>query len=454
MSVPFDAVGDARVIVHGIGRTEDLAFNADGSRLAIADFSNDEIVLFDVDVDAAASRVRLTHGFRLASTDLASPHGVAFVGERHVAVANRGGGVRLFEVPDVLDGSVRKVDAIAELSDDSDAGSTPGSVAVRQIGQTSYELLVCHNYTHVVSRQRVDLGEPVTSTELRPLLRRWMDIPDGVAFSPDSRWIAVSNHNMNAVLLYRYDDELGPESDPVGIARGVAYPHGLAFGPDGSTLFTADAGSRYAHVHRVKDGEWAGVHLPIASTRVVDEAAFQAGRHNAAEGGPKGIALHPTSPIVAVTCEEVPLTFVEVDVLESSANVAHAQVEVDLAIHAGVVSQREELARVWRDATAIAGHRDDLLTEVESLASQVRDLRWRADTAEANVAHYSSHYDGRTRQVEELRERLADARAAAKAAERQLARLRRSRSWRWTRSLRRLEQRRRRLRGSEPPVIE
>ena len=43
--------------------------------------------------------------------------------------------------------------------------------------------------------------------------------------------------------------------------------------------------------------------------RVLDEDTFQRGRHNPAEGGPKGIDVDVRSRVLAATCEEMPLAF-------------------------------------------------------------------------------------------------------------------------------------------------
>jgi hypothetical protein len=43
----------------------------------------------------------------------------------------------------------------------------------------------------------------------------------------------------------------------------------------------------------------------------MSEEAFLHGRHNAQEGGPKGIDIDKTSEVIVTTCESQPLAFFE-----------------------------------------------------------------------------------------------------------------------------------------------
>lgn len=427
MALECEVLGTARRVLASISRTEDVAFSPDGATLAIADFGQDEIAFFTLELPSDGP-VRLTDGVRLACPELAAPHGLTFIGNDHVVVASREGAVALFEVPRQFDGESHKVDhPVAMLGDGPTGFTSPGSVAARSLGAERFDVLVCYNYAHVVTRYELDLADGVMQGQERPAVQKWMDIPDGVCFSADGQWLAVSNHNMNAVLLYRNDELLGPASDPDGIARGVAYPHGLFFSPDGSALFVADAGTPYVHVYRRGAAGWNGVHFPVASTRVIDDVRFHAGRAhpdgiNTQEGGPKGIDLHPTAPLVAITCEEQVLSFATVEELsaDDAEALASAQVELDLELHRSARAERQERDRL----------RDEL-----------RDLHVDAGRQLSESAQT----------IETVRQELAAARRAAKAEvaslERRIDKIHTSRSWRWSTPLRRLGRMRRVVRG-------
>src|SRR5690606_6035906 len=94
--------------------------------------------------------------------------------------------------------------------------------------------------------------------------------------------------------------------DPDATLRGILYPHGLRFSPDGGLLFAADAGAPFVHVYRNDGAAWRGDLYPVASLRVIDDASYNRGRANPQEGGPKGLDLSPDGSVLVVTCEEVP----------------------------------------------------------------------------------------------------------------------------------------------------
>jgi DNA-binding beta-propeller fold protein YncE len=140
-------------------------------------------------------------------------------------------------------------------------------------------------------------------------LRRWLDVPDGVTVSGDGRWLALSNHHRHGVLMYDRSYGVDEQSNPIAILRGVLYPHGLCFTPDGEHLLVADGGTPYVHVFSRTDELWTGVRYPSASVRVKDDANFQAARTGPDEGGPKGIDLDGSGRVLAVTSEHQTLAF-------------------------------------------------------------------------------------------------------------------------------------------------
>jgi DNA-binding beta-propeller fold protein YncE len=141
------------------------------------------------------------------------------------------------------------------------------------------------------------------------LLRKWLNIPDGVIFSADRKWLAVSNHNTHGVFIYENAVSLDAQSDPVGILRQVYYPHGLCFSPDGRLLFVADAGSPHLLVYASDACEWRGVRNPVGTFRIMDDATFARGHTNLQEGGPKGIDIREDAGVLVATSEFQPLAF-------------------------------------------------------------------------------------------------------------------------------------------------
>jgi hypothetical protein len=301
--IAFDASPDVRSALGALGRTEDVRFSPSGRRLALAGFRNDRIAVADLEVTGAT--VVITRLRELASSSLRHPHGVDFLDEETLVVGNRKGGVVLLRLPGVV--SDDRVEWIDQLGPAVQAAADgPGSVRVD--GRRT--ALVCNNWVNTVTRHTaegdggLDAGEAV--------LRKWLDLPDGLAVSNDDRWLATSNHNTHSVLIHSYPPA-DPEAEPAAVLRGVLYPHGACFGHGDEYLLVADAGRPLVLVFRASSRGWPGGAYPDAAIRVMDGETFARGHHNPQEGGPKGIDLHPRVNVLAVTAESMPLAFFDLD---------------------------------------------------------------------------------------------------------------------------------------------
>lgn len=322
LPLTYSATPQVQEVIDSIGRLEDVRFSPDLQRLAIAGFGQNKIVMVDVDIHRAAGgkQVFLRAATVLTSADLKEPHGLDFIDAQTLAVANRGGSVCLLELParaDTTAGGQRQVTSSAVASDP--LLDAPGSVAACTVDQDYSELLVCNNHGHTVSRHQVarDSGALVGKGEV--LLQKWLDVPDGISMSQSRRWIAVSNHKLNVVMLYRSTPELHPEADPTAILLGVHYPHGLRITEDDRYILVADAGAPLVHIYARHAADWQGLHYPIHSLRVMDDATFQFGRYNLEEGGPKGLDLHAATGILVTSCATQPLVFFDIEQVVGSA---------------------------------------------------------------------------------------------------------------------------------------
>jgi hypothetical protein len=304
--IGFDAPPSVRDALAALGRTEDVRFSPSGKRLAIACFTSGHIAVAGVRITVSESRpeIAVTSLDMLASTELSEPHGVDFVDEDTLVVANRSGGLGVFRIPPGGTGELTKTYPVDGEIDG--LFQAPGSVAARSLGDGRHEVLVCNNSGNTLTRHTLDASGALVGGEV--VLRKWLDVPDGLALSDDGRWLAVSNHNAHGVFLYA-GSKLGEEADPVGILSGIHYPHGLRFGAGASYLAVADAGAPHVHVFLPDEGDWAGVRHPAATITVMDDETFDQARHNPQEGGPKGLDVDLRSNVVAVTSECVPLAF-------------------------------------------------------------------------------------------------------------------------------------------------
>jgi len=304
-----EAVKDA---LARIGRTEDVAFSPSGDRVAIAALVENLVLLVDVDTDPddAGAPIRLAGAVEIRSAALNRPHGLTWLADGHLIVANREGAVVVFEVP--ADGRQQDrliLDPMLTIGYPNEPVVTPGSLSVFNVGAGLFELLVCNNYVHTVSRHLVDARAGIALVSTDVLLSGGIDVPDGVAHSPSGQWVAVSNHYDHCVNLYRNTAELGRTPAPCGLLTGLQYAHGLRFSADETALVVADSGAPFIHLFRAENGDWEGERAPALSFRVMTEGEFESARDNPEEGGPKGLDLSPDGRLLAVTCTQLPLAF-------------------------------------------------------------------------------------------------------------------------------------------------
>ena len=316
----------AREALERIGRTEDIRFSPSNNRIAIAGYAHASCFILDVVIDRRSDRpvVRINDYVELRSPDgLKAPHGFDFLDEETLVVANREGLVSIFDISGRQQGErvmTRAPKRVLGRAGLFSSIHSPGSVAVVKTGGETAELLVCHNYKHRVSRHPVSFaGGTIRPQAGAIVIERGLLVPDGVAVSPDQRWIAVSSHLSRCVMIYDRTIGLDRNKEPDGRAFGVSYPHGLRFAPDGRSLYVADAGAPLMGRFESADGNWAGPRDAVDLFRVLDDETFAKGRSNIEEGGPKGLDLDITGAVMAVTCEEQALAFFHVPEMAGAA---------------------------------------------------------------------------------------------------------------------------------------
>lgn len=320
--IEWTASPRAEAVLAALGRTEDVAFSPSHRRLAVAGFHADRIAVFAIAIDrtAGAGKVTLGEVVEIHAPTLRKPHGVSFIDEGTVAVANRNGSVQVFAVPSPCVGPPPAAwPTLTIVGGPASPVHTPGSVSAFALDDDTLELLVCNNYANTVTQHLLDRRNGLAITSERILLQRGLDVPDGICVSPDGRWIAVSNHNTQSVLVYERTPALNAGSRHDGILRNVLCPHGLRFTADGQHLLVADAAARFVNVYRRDGSSWHGTRDPVRLFPVLDEATFARGRHNPQEGGPKGIDVDADMGVLVATCESQTLAFFDLSVVLSEA---------------------------------------------------------------------------------------------------------------------------------------
>jgi hypothetical protein len=186
---------------------------------------------------------------------------------------------------------------------------SPGSVAVVDKGRFGYQMLVCLNYSKRIAQQKIFTGfGGHRAYRKRIALKRGLAIPDGISVCARSKGIAISNHDEHAIRVFPSYRRIRKNSAPSGRLMGTAFPHGVRFTQDGRGVLAADAGAPLVHYWRDDTAEWRGDHRPTESFKIMDDATFFAGRHNAQEGGPKGLDIHPSGDFLVLTSEQIGFT--------------------------------------------------------------------------------------------------------------------------------------------------
>ncbi len=252
----------------------------------------------------------LSQAVRLTSPELTDPHGLTFLDDHHLVVGNRSGHLVIYRLGEDHNGLPHSLAPLKIIpSGEGLLLHGPGSLDARVLSPDCYELLVCSNWSDSVGRFLLDITDGISVLGEELLLRRWIDLPDGINIAPQGRWLATSSHYTQSVHLHDAHERISPHTDPQGVLRGLTYPHGVRFSHDGKFILVADAGAPYVHIYHRPDGDWRGIHDPILSALTMEESLFRRGQINPQEGGPKGLAIDPSSRVLVTCCKLQPLAF-------------------------------------------------------------------------------------------------------------------------------------------------
>ena len=317
--IEYSAPQHVRDVISSLGRTEDVRFSPNNRRLAVAEFFKNKVAIFDISITTSGNskHITLTSAHEISSSHLNLPHGLDFIDDEKIIVANRGGHPCIFDLSSDTLGST-EMTPLAIIR--SDKIAIPGSVGVVKKRPGLYEALICNNVGNNVTRHLIDLRAGCSTTNNEVLFKKRIDVPDGICLSKEMQWIAVSNHCAHNVLLYENTPSLNESSDPDGILRCANYPHGLRFTSDGRFILVADGDLPYVHIYEKDDAGWRGVRNPLSSFRVLNDEDYLRGRDGVpGEGGPKGIDIDDATNIFVTTCQEQPLAFFDLSAVLESA---------------------------------------------------------------------------------------------------------------------------------------
>jgi hypothetical protein len=341
--IAYSASEHVREMIAMMGRTEDVKFSPNNKRLALAGYARNRVFLFDISISSSSAppEILLARIIEISSPVIRRPHGVDFIDDDTIIVASRKGNVSIIRIPDgELDEGHYDLNPIEVILQDSGL-DTPGSLCVVRKDDERGEVLVCNNRGSSVTTHLLEGNPCYSANSHKILLKKWLDVPDGVSASPDQNWIAISNHHAHSVFLYERALSPGAESDPDGILRGVQYPHGVRFTADGQFVVVASAGTPYVQVYKAKGPAWRSVQIPFRSIRVLSDEEFWRGRSNPQEGGPKGLDVSSTMDVLVTTNEVVPLAFYDLGLVTGSYRGKDARVDYQASEQEALAIQHE-----------------------------------------------------------------------------------------------------------------
>jgi len=295
-------------------RTEDLGLSPDGRWLAVANYALDGITLFSIDTaftnGAEPPRLTLNNFWQLKSSTLSEPHGLDFLDNTTLVVANRTGSIDIFDLPSRPPlGQAFNTQPVKSITRARKGEwlTNPGSVCALKLGGGRIQILSLSNYQNYITSHTISHFGPFRRTHNQIILSEGIDIPDGIAVSDDRKFIAVSNHVTHEVFIYAYQGPKATLDPPCAVLKNVVYPHGLRFCDGHSKLIVTSAGSPHVHLYDCVNAPWAGNFKPVNTFKVLDDETFKAGADNTQEGGPKGLEITRDEKLLLVTNELMPL---------------------------------------------------------------------------------------------------------------------------------------------------
>ncbi|MGH7994268.1 MAG: beta-propeller fold lactonase family protein, partial [Limisphaerales bacterium] len=286
-------------------RFEGVAFSPSGDVLSVATADTKTVYLFRRNANGLLEDTPYCD-IGGPESGLSYPHDVAFTrwGDTELlAVGQRGGAIALYE-KNQANGNYGPEPAFEIRGSKTKLDYSDGVAFV----PPHDEYIAACNLEHCsITFYRRDMGSAV-GFELEPALEidhLSLVHPDGLAFSPCGRWLAVANHGNHTVSIFQGRKrnnpgeklEYGPAPVTIIEDPGLRHPHSVAFTPETYHLVVTPAGANYFCVYepaRHKYGlQWS--QSPVLQITFGPDDIFKEVNVNTQEGGPKGIAIHSSS---------------------------------------------------------------------------------------------------------------------------------------------------------------
>lgn len=306
-------------IQFGTIRSEDVRFSPSGKRLAVV--ATDGILLVFT-LKPSEHPLRITGHVEIHSNSFYSPHGVDFISEDTVAVANRGAALSFFRIPPprswpgphkikpVHEMTAPWIGETGSMRSEGERTVMCGLGAVRVQGH--HVFVTCNKEGTLSKHPFSKLLKWIRTGNGQVISRELLSIPDSVAISRDRRWVAVGEHESQCLVVHEAD---GTRIRSTHKSPKLSHPHGICFDPSGKMLFVADAGKKDIHIFRTDDDWKTSMEESTYRIEGIPEDLLQQTKDSVPEefrpleGGVKGLDLDPSGRIMATTCKHQLLRF-------------------------------------------------------------------------------------------------------------------------------------------------
>src|SRR5450755_2503785 len=91
--IEYAAPQHVRDVISSLGHTEDVRFSPNNRRVAVAGLLENKIAIFEISITTSGNskNIALTSAHEISSSYLKLPHGLDFIDDEKILVANRGG---------------------------------------------------------------------------------------------------------------------------------------------------------------------------------------------------------------------------------------------------------------------------------------------------------------------------------------------------------------------------
>lgn len=286
----------------GLDRPEGLTFSPTGDCIAVANSLANTITFYNR-LELGNYETIPAYSLNGPESKLNYPHDLSFSRDGNLlAVANRSGNsITLYQK-----------DPQSNQFENRPFGTIEGRFthvaapdAVR-FSPTDNLLAVANMLSHTVTLYRYDQNRfyrmPILVLN-HPILQ----VPDGIDFSKDGEWLAITSHDAHSVALFQRNSYGSYDREPFQIIQGeethFTYPHSLSFHPQTSALaVSCSQGRQNVHLFIPENGVFPNA--PSFSMEVLemyDASTIQFIEHLWQEGGVKGVAFSPDGKSIAVT---------------------------------------------------------------------------------------------------------------------------------------------------------